>query len=52
MRTESKASKSPCAEVRNVVWDRLSELDKHLRDLMLSQGTRGDAPEKSTISRI
>ncbi len=30
---ESKAGESPCAEVREIVRRRLSELDKHLRDL-------------------
>ncbi len=30
---ESKAGQSPCAEVREIVRRRLSELDKHLRDL-------------------
>lgn len=30
---ESKAGESPCAEVREIVRRRLSEIDKHLRDL-------------------
>ncbi len=30
---ESKAGESPCAEVREIVRHRLSELDRHLRDL-------------------
>ena len=30
---ESKAGESPCAEVREIVRRRLSELDRHLRDL-------------------